>query len=153
MRGRGQVWIGGVVAVGALVYLTAYLIAVGLDKADKVASVVGLFVGLAGLVVSILGLRREDPPDGGPPEGGQSVRNSWVGEGITMVRDTRGNVQISHTSGPQPFPVGGPQPPPVPPASPPPSGTPDGAGQHVHGTTAGGPVDLVDGTGGNVEIR
>ena len=153
MTGRAQVWIGGVVAVGALASLTAYLISVGLDEADKVASVVGLFVALAGLVVSVLGLRRESAPEDGPPAGGQSVRNSSFGGGITMIRGTRGSIRISRTGAPQPAPTGGPRPLPGHPAGAPSADAPNGAGQHVHGTTAAGPVDMVDGTGGDVEIR
>jgi hypothetical protein len=65
-RSIGWIWVlaAGVIAVG--VGVVFYL--VGLDAADKIASSAGLFVGLAGLGVSIYGIvlaRRPAPP---PPD-------------------------------------------------------------------------------------
>ncbi|MGI5159544.1 hypothetical protein [Microbispora sp. CA-102843] len=60
MRGRVLTrvltWAGGIAALGAGSALAVYLSSVGLDKADKLASVIGLFVGLAGLGVGVWGL-------------------------------------------------------------------------------------------------
>ncbi|MGW4426504.1 hypothetical protein [Streptosporangium sp. NPDC004631] len=53
MRGRVQVWGGAVVAVTAVAALSIYLERVGLDNADKLASVMALFVALAGLGVTV----------------------------------------------------------------------------------------------------
>ncbi len=68
MRGRVLTrvltWAGGIAALGAGSALAVYLSTVGLDKADKLASVIGLFVGLAGLGVGVWGLlldRRQEP--------------------------------------------------------------------------------------------
>jgi hypothetical protein len=47
------------VAVAALAGLGIYLARVGLDDADKLASVIGLFVALAGLAVAVYGLVAE----------------------------------------------------------------------------------------------
>ncbi|MEU8363452.1 hypothetical protein AB0C27_46290 [Nonomuraea sp. NPDC048882] len=79
MRKRVLVWGGAVVAVAAVAALAVYLARVGLDDADKLASVIGLFVALAGLGISIRGLTggrpTDDPappvPDGAAP--GQNV--------------------------------------------------------------------------------
>ncbi|MEN3539804.1 hypothetical protein AAH991_32170 [Microbispora sp. ZYX-F-249] len=59
MRGWRPVWGGGGVAVAALAALGVYLSQVGLDKADKLASVIGLFVALVGLGVAVYGLTTE----------------------------------------------------------------------------------------------
>ncbi|WP_326629508.1 hypothetical protein OIE67_37735 [Nonomuraea fuscirosea] len=70
MRKQMLVWGGAVVAVAAVVALAVHLARVGLDDADKLASVIGLFVALAGLGVSIRGLtggRRGDDPSTPPP--------------------------------------------------------------------------------------
>ncbi|MEV4020597.1 hypothetical protein AB0J35_59980 [Nonomuraea angiospora] len=56
MRGRVLVWGGALIVVVALVALGLYLTRVGLDKADKLASVIGLFVAVAGLGVAVYGL-------------------------------------------------------------------------------------------------
>ncbi|MEV5574415.1 hypothetical protein AB0L06_30645 [Spirillospora sp. NPDC052269] len=53
MTGRGRVWIGGGIALAGLVGLAAYLVSVGLDKADKWASVIGVFVALISLGVAV----------------------------------------------------------------------------------------------------
>ncbi|MGW5263596.1 hypothetical protein ACWEQG_21720 [Microbispora sp. NPDC004025] len=65
MRGWGPVWGGAGVAVAALAALGVYLSRVGLDKADKLASVIGLFVALAGLGVAVYGLIAERSSGGG----------------------------------------------------------------------------------------
>ncbi len=65
MRGWGPVWGGAGVAVAALAALGVYLSRVGLDKADKLASVIGLFVALAGLGVAVCGLIAERRGGGG----------------------------------------------------------------------------------------
>lgn len=65
MRGWGPVWGGAGVAVAALAALGVYLSQVGLDKADKLASVVGLFVALVGLGVAVYGLIAERRSGGG----------------------------------------------------------------------------------------
>ncbi|WP_182902266.1 hypothetical protein [Microbispora sp. H10830] len=65
MRGWGPVWGGAGVAVAALAALGVYLSQVGLDKADKLASVIGLFVALAGLGTAVYGLVAERKSGGG----------------------------------------------------------------------------------------
>ncbi|QEV29380.1 hypothetical protein CP976_38210 [Streptomyces coeruleorubidus] len=69
MTGRVQAWVGGAAAGAATASLAAYLIVVGWDKADKIASVLALFVALAGLVISMLGVRREIRPPEPDPSG------------------------------------------------------------------------------------
>ncbi|WP_143044273.1 hypothetical protein [Nonomuraea jiangxiensis] len=56
MRRRLPVWAGRAVAVAAATGLALYLVRVGLDDADKLASVIGLFIALAGLATAGYGL-------------------------------------------------------------------------------------------------
>ncbi|MEV0618038.1 hypothetical protein AB0I81_32265 [Nonomuraea sp. NPDC050404] len=56
MRKRVLVWGGAVVAVVAVAALIIYFVRVGLDNADKLAGVIGLFVALAGLGTTAYGL-------------------------------------------------------------------------------------------------
>ncbi|MFE3205843.1 hypothetical protein [Embleya sp. NPDC059237] len=142
MTAKSWAWVGGMVAGAALVGLAVYLAVVGLDEADKWASVLGLFVALAGLVVSMAGVRRERSSPGG-----QSVEGSVTSAGIAQVSDTGGSVRITRR-GPG---VAGP--PPGAPGVPPVGGTPPaGDGQRVRDSAVGGPVDQVRNTGGDVEI-
>jgi hypothetical protein len=49
-------WVGGALTAVAVAGLGLYLTAVGLDKADKLAGVIGAFVGLAGLAIALYGM-------------------------------------------------------------------------------------------------
>ncbi|MFC4591849.1 hypothetical protein [Sphaerisporangium corydalis] len=56
MAGRVQVWAGAGVTVLAVTGLSVYFATVGLENADKLASVVGALVAVAGLAVAVYGL-------------------------------------------------------------------------------------------------
>ncbi|GAA0349124.1 hypothetical protein NE235_11540 [Actinoallomurus spadix] len=101
MTGRVRVWAGSVVGVLALVGLAVYLGTVGLDKADKWASVIGVFVALAAFGVSLYGLlsgRRSDIS--GPasaqvtPSGQQSISVDGGNSGISSTGDGATNIQM-----------------------------------------------------------
>ncbi|GAA2637009.1 hypothetical protein GCM10010411_90470 [Actinomadura fulvescens] len=67
MAGHVRIWVGAGVAVVALIALGVYFAVVGLDKADKWGSVIGVFVAVAGLGVAVYGLvssRRSGDDDG-----------------------------------------------------------------------------------------
>lgn len=49
-------WAGGVVAAGAVTGLAVYFAVVGLEQAEKIATVLALFVALAGLALTIPGI-------------------------------------------------------------------------------------------------
>ena len=53
-RRSGWIWGGRIVAVVMVAGLGAYLASVGLDKADKLAGVLGLLVAVAALVTPYL---------------------------------------------------------------------------------------------------
>lgn len=91
MRGRTATWAGAVIAGVALAGLAGYLVVMGLDKADKLASVLGMFAGLGGLAISAIGLVGERTKRADA----QSVRGSSAGGSVTQVRDVKGNVRIS----------------------------------------------------------
>ncbi|MFI1585593.1 hypothetical protein [Embleya sp. NPDC020630] len=141
MTAKTWAWVGGTMAGAAVVGLAVYLAVVGLDEADKWASVLGLFVALAGLAVSVIGVWRERAS-----AGGQSVTHSVIGGGIAQVSGTGGNVRITRRG------TGPVAPPPTPPGAPPAGAPPVDDGQWVHGSTVSGPVDQVQGTGGDVDI-
>lgn len=65
----------------ALVGLGVYLIAADLDRADKLASVIGGLSAVAGLAISIYGLTRQPVR-----HSGQSVSDSYIGGDV--VRKT-----------------------------------------------------------------
>ncbi|MEU7134759.1 hypothetical protein [Streptomyces sp. NPDC046261] len=67
-------WLGGLLSGLALIGLGVFLVVQGLDRADQIASVLGLFVGLAGLGLAAYGAFAVGRP-GPPPAGGQ-------GEGV-----------------------------------------------------------------------
>jgi hypothetical protein len=69
MRKRVLVWGGAGVAVVAVAALIVYFVRVGLDNADKLAGVIGLFVALIGLGATVYGLvsdRSAKQPDDAP---------------------------------------------------------------------------------------
>lgn len=65
MSGRVLKWSGGALTAGAAIGMGVYFTVVGLDKADKLASVIGAFIALAGLTLAAYGTvtaRRPDSP-------------------------------------------------------------------------------------------
>ncbi len=137
MSGHTQKWIGIGAGSAIAVGLVCYFAAVGLDKADKLASVLGLLLSIASFVMAWLGYTRE-------AVAGQSVQNASVSGGLTQVSGTRGSVRIQRR--------GAPSSPSSPPPSPTAAGAP-GSGQAVGGSSVGGHVEQVSDTGGDVHIE
>jgi hypothetical protein len=146
MTGRRRValWAASTALGLALLALGVFFVVGGLDRADKTASVVGAFVGVGGLAVSVYGVvqTRRAPTQ----SNGQTVRDSTVGGGSLQVRDVRGNLRIGAPpeSRVQPSkrrrsPHRG-TPPPV------------SGGQSVTNSHVEGPVRQVDGVGGDADI-
>ncbi|MEU8195916.1 hypothetical protein AB0C10_19230 [Microbispora amethystogenes] len=87
MRGRILTWAGGITALGAGAALIVYLSSVGLDNADKLASVIGLFVGLVSLAAGVWGqvlTRREHartPASGTGAPGNDAPKRAAAGTG------------------------------------------------------------------------
>lgn len=131
---------GGAAAAVAVVGLAVYFSLVGWDAAQRWATVLGLFVGLAGLWIAVAGLRRGRRG----AAGGQGVVGSSVGGGVAQVDGTCGNVRIRHSGG-----VAAPPPPAPGPGAP----AHPGDGQTVSGSGVGGPVDQVRGAGGDADIE
>ncbi|MFI9783207.1 hypothetical protein ACIHEI_06790 [Kitasatospora sp. NPDC051984] len=131
-RWRWMVWVGAGISVVGLVF---FLWEEGLDRANQWAGVLGLFVGLAGLVLSVTGGVRGRG-------GGQSADGAAVGGSVRMVRDVKGDVVIG----------GGAAPGPVPDASATPVTDAAGDGQSARGIRAGGDLNLVDGVEGSVRF-
>jgi hypothetical protein len=89
VRRSGVIWVGRAFAGAVLVGLAIYFFHVGLDKADKLASVLGLFVALLALTVPYLIGRRASataPIATGTAAGPrQSVVNTTIGGNLTQV--------------------------------------------------------------------
>jgi hypothetical protein len=139
MRKWVAAFAGGVLVAGLGFFLTAQ----GLDKADKLASVLGLFVGLIGLGLAVFGgagARRQ--------VGGQSVTDSTIGGSVTQVRGVRGNLRVGPSA-----PAGSPVAPPLSaPTAAPPAGGDLGEGQAVTRSSTAGPVRQIDDVGGDAEL-
>ena len=91
MTGRVLFWVGAIVGVLALAGLGVYFAASGLDKADKVASVIGAFVAVVSLAMSAYGLIRDRLDTGGSPASGMSAsgeRSIAVGGDNTGIAST-----------------------------------------------------------------
>lgn len=140
MRRSGWIWGGRVAALVVLAGLTVHLTSVGLDKADKLASVLGLLVAAAGLVAPYLVPSSEESH----PEPGyvQRIANTIVEGHLTQARKTK-DVRVggSGTSGPSQA---------TPPSRDP---SPEGkSGQYVNGVWVGGNLTQVDGVDGDITI-
>lgn len=90
------IWVGVAVVGVVVIGLGVLMVGVGLDKADKLASVLGLFVGLVGLALSVFGtlLARR-----APAARRQSVTGSSVRGGIIQVQGVRGGLRIDALDG------------------------------------------------------
>jgi len=144
---RAMGWIGAVAAGLALVGLGVYLVVIGLDRADKVASVIGMFAGLAGLALAAYGVLLTRRGLGQPiGRAGQVVAGSSVGGDVLQVRGVRGNLRTGPaTASPAPPQAGSAPPPPSAPA-------PAPGSQSVTGSQVAGPVRQVDDIGGDADL-
>jgi len=139
MTGGNRVLVWGSAITGglALIALGAYFVGTGLNRADKLASVIGAFAALIGLGMSVYGVvltRRSRPQSAG-----QTVAGSTVGGEVLQVHGVQGSLHIGQAADP--------------PSSSPPS-TPKAApaNQSVIGTHTSGRVRQFDGIGGDAEI-
>jgi hypothetical protein len=161
MRGGVRAWAGGVAVAAAVVGLGVYFAVAGLGKASELAGVVGAFIGLAGLVVSVYGVRQAHR-DASPlsAAGGQSVTRSRATGGITQVRGVKGSVRIGDVppsaATPPARAADASAPSPGQPAAdaPEPAGEAPGpaGGQSVTDSEAGGGITQIDGAGGDVDV-
>lgn len=88
MRGRVLVGAGVGAVLVALVGLGGYFVVVGLEKADKLASVIAAFVAVVGLGVTVLGLvtqrRHPSPPEPSGQTIGVQINAEASGPGGTV---------------------------------------------------------------------
>ncbi|WP_283134420.1 hypothetical protein [Rhizohabitans arisaemae] len=159
---RHNPWMWGVMlGVGVVLgALGAAFVVLGLERADQLAGVIGMFVAAAGLAVSVYGLRSARRSPGGPadqdadpvprtpppvPTLTQTVADSTVGGDVLQVGEIKGSLRIGGT-------------PPPPPAQDTATTTagrsapPDPGGQTVENSRIGGSVHQVGDVGGDVEI-
>ena len=98
MGSRFLIWSGVAVAVAATAGLAALFAVAGLGRADEVASVVGAFIGLAGIGVSVYGLvqARSDAGPGPADDDAdrQAVSGSTVSGRTVQVSKSAGGVTV-----------------------------------------------------------
>lgn len=123
--------IAGLLGLGCSIWL---FLAVGLDKADKLASVLSFFLAAAGLAATVYGVLLARRASTG--EITQGVSDSAVGGGVLQVGRVRGKVTLRRTGPGAPVP-GSPGPVPAPSTVDPPGG------QSVSHSRIAGPVDQV----------
>ena len=93
-RQRLIVWVGGVTAALALVALGAYFTVDGLDKASKLAEVIGVFAALVGGGVSGFGLAQTRRSDTSPPRPEPVQPESPIPQNKTPTNIARDNATL-----------------------------------------------------------
>jgi hypothetical protein len=140
-RRSGLVWGGRIVAVVMVVGLAVYLLMVGLDQADKLASALSLLVAVAALAAPyVLPPVQPSPPKETPSKSTQLVTDTVVGGNLTQAQDVN-NIQVASTT-------------PTPPSTTPTAGSvpPAPGGQYVNGVWVGGNLTQIDGADGDVTL-
>jgi hypothetical protein len=135
--------------------LAVFLVVAGLDDADKFASVIALFVGIAALAVTVYGIVSGRPgpaasPGSSPPPvaGAQRVERLDAGRDVDVVDTVRGSLRMgaappSVTTSPA-----------APPGSTPASAPSVEAGaQEVRDVRAKGAIRIVRGVDGDLDIN
>ncbi|MFK4224789.1 hypothetical protein [Streptomyces sp. NPDC019890] len=124
MTRRRWAWAGGGASAVSLGLLIAYLTSVGLERANNLAAVLGLFVSLLALGVAVLELLR-------PRETGPSLGQTDVHGSVSRISRVGGGVRIRR---------GAPRVPPIVPQQTGPRSRVDG--HHDHIERVGGDVEL-----------
>jgi hypothetical protein len=142
--------LGGVGAGVVLGGLAVFLWVSGLDDADKFASVIGLFVGIAALTATVYGIASGRPtPALSPPPvaGAQRVERLDAGRDVDVVDTVRGGLRMG-TAPPSVIP------PAVPPGPSSASAPPVAPGeQEVRDVRATGAIRIIRGVDGDVDIN
>jgi hypothetical protein len=143
-RRPNWVWVARIVAVLVLAGLATYLSLVGLDKADKLASVLGLLVAVATLVAPYLVSSADRNDSASGPR--QRIARAVVGGHVTQVRRAD-SVRVNGPHAPRL-----PQVTPSETSSPPEDDGSHESAQQINGIWAGGNVTQVDDADGDVTI-
>jgi hypothetical protein len=95
-RSRGSIWAGRAVFGGIIVGLVGYLMVVGLDKADKLASAISALVALASLAAPYLlpahepgGMSRMEPDQVEDSGAARAKDGGNANTGVDVVGDDR----------------------------------------------------------------
>ena len=103
--GNRAVWISATVAGLVAVAFGVLFLRSGLDASDKWASVLGIFLSLAGLSITVYGnvrARRSDPPSGDDPASRRdstvtnTVTSTEVRGHVVQARDIHGGLSMGH---------------------------------------------------------
>lgn len=90
---RRSVWIASAVSLLAIGALAVVLLLAGLDRADKLGSVISALVGLVALVATVLWLRTPGPGGRTEVRGGPEIT-------ITQNNEAGGNTQNNYVQPP-----------------------------------------------------
>jgi hypothetical protein len=137
--------IGRIVAVVVLAGVIGYLYIVGLERADKLASVLSLVVAAAALLAPYLlplGPQSPTPPRTPAMENRQSVGNSVVMGSLTQAKKVA-NLRASAAPAPANSEAAAPAAVPLP---------DNASGQYVNGVWVGGHLTQIDGAKGDVTL-
>ncbi|WP_217212448.1 hypothetical protein [Streptomyces sp. AC550_RSS872] len=145
IRQRVLVWAATITGGLTLVGLGVCFTITGLDRADKLASVIGAFVSLVGLVLSVYGvvLTRRGLSQLQPPlPGAQRLEDVDAGRGIDVVDGIYGNMRLGVPA------------PPLVPSTPPLSTTAAAVlgEQSVTKVRANGNIRVIRGVRGDLEV-
>ncbi|WFE93556.1 MULTISPECIES: hypothetical protein [Micromonospora] len=153
MTGWNWVRVLGGVGVGVVLGgLAVFLVVAGLDDADKYASVIGLFVGIAALSATVWGIVSGRPAPGppspqAPVAGPQRVERLDAGRDVDVVDTVRGNLRVGTAPPSVTTPPAGPagqMPGSVPPVVP--------GEQEVRDVRATGAIRIIRGVDGDADI-
>lgn len=97
MSGRVIALAGGAILSLAAVGMAIYFGKVGLDNADKLASIIGLFVAIIGVALTVSGLWLNHRATN--TQTGQSIGHSRVSGDVAQIRNVQGGIRIGR---PQP---------------------------------------------------
>jgi hypothetical protein len=137
-------WGGIIVTVLACTGLGIYLALAGLSRATDLASIISMFIAVAGLGVSVWGVIAAR---GSQPVGGQSVTGSQIGGHVTKVDTVGGSVRIG-----MPPPVGAPTSPFKAATPGPAAGEAAEGGQSVTDSEVAGTVSHIGSVGDDLDI-
>ncbi|WP_159043150.1 MULTISPECIES: hypothetical protein [unclassified Streptomyces] len=89
---RVRAWAGAVLGGLGLIALGVFFVRSGLESADRLASVIGVFVGIAGLALAAYGTVQTRRTPSGPPAGHHGdvtnvVRDATVEGSVRQARD------------------------------------------------------------------
>ncbi|WP_204286386.1 hypothetical protein [Microbispora amethystogenes] len=106
MPGRLSLWAGGLLIVAAVAGTAVYFAVLGLDRADKLASVVGALAAIAGIGLTLCGMFQARREASGSTIRSPAVQNVIIGGSqygsVLQARDIHRPVRFGAPGAPTP---------------------------------------------------